>query len=54
MQCDKLIMIDRIFYWSEAPNPLGVRASEYNVTTDTYRDLRSGIVTNSWCSAVRA
>ena len=52
-QFNKLIMIDRTFYGSEAPNPEGVKASEYDVDTDTYRNLSSGTVTNSWCSAAR-
>ncbi|KAK9834905.1 hypothetical protein WJX81_007597 [Elliptochloris bilobata] len=48
---NKFIMIDRTFYGTEVPNPEGVKASEYDVATDTYRNLTSGIQSNSWCSA---
>ncbi|KAK9834821.1 hypothetical protein WJX81_001103 [Elliptochloris bilobata] len=44
------IMIDRIFYGSEAPNPWVVKGSEYDVATDTYRNISGGILTNSFCS----
>ena len=54
-QYNKFIMIDRIFFAADnqTPNPYGHLATEYDVTTDTFRDLSSGIVSNSWCSAVR-
>ena len=54
-QYNKFIMIDRIFFTNQnqLPNPYGHMATEYDVTTDTFRDLSSGIVSNSWCSAVR-
>ena len=52
-QYNKFIMIDRTFYGTEVPNPTGIKASEYDVVTGVNRDLTSGILTNSWCSAVR-
>ena len=54
-QYNKFIMIDRIFFAADdqTPNPYGHMATEYDVTTDTFRDLSSGITSNSWCSAVR-
>ena len=54
-QYNKFIMIDRIFFTAQnqMPNPYGVLASEYDVVTDTFRNLSSGIISNSWCSAVR-
>ena len=54
-QYNKFIMIDRIFFSAsgQTSNPYGILASEYDVTTDTWRDLSSGIISNSWCSAVR-
>ena len=54
-QHNKFIMIDRIFFAAsgQTSNPYGILASEYDVTTDTFRDLSSGITSNSWCSAVR-
>ena len=54
-QYNKFIMIDRTFYGAdEPPNPTGIKASEYDVITNTNRNLTSGIQTNSLCSAVRA
>ena len=54
-QYNKYIMIDRIFFAADnqTPNPYGLLASEYDVTSDTFRNLSSGIISNSWCSAVR-
>lgn len=54
-QYNKFIMIDRIFFEAggQTANPYGILASEYDVTTNTFRDLSSGIVSNSWCSAVQ-
>ena len=54
-QYNKFIMIDRIFFEADGqtPNPYGILASEYDVTTNTFRDLSSGITSNSWCSAVQ-
>ena len=54
-QCNKYIMIDRIFFTAQnqLPNPYGVLASEYDVVTDTFRNISIGIISNSWCSAVR-
>ena len=44
----------RIFFAAnnESANPYGLLASEYDVTTDTFRNLSSGIISNSLCSAV--
>ena len=54
-QYNKFIMIDRIFFAqnNQMSNPYGHLATEYDVTTNTFRDISSGIVSNSWCSAVR-
>ena len=54
-QYNKFIMIDRIFFaaQNQMPNPYGLLASEYDVVTDTFRNLSAGIISNSWCSAVR-
>ncbi len=54
-QYNKFIMIDRIFFAAdnETANPYGLLASEYDVITDTFRNLSSGIISNSLCSAVR-
>ena len=54
-QYNKFIMIDRIFFTADGqnPNPYGHLATEYDVTTNTFRDLSPGITSNSWCSAVR-
>ncbi|KAK9834822.1 hypothetical protein WJX81_001214 [Elliptochloris bilobata] len=45
---NKFIMIDRIFFHADGqtPNPYGILASEYDVTTDTWRDWSSGITSS--------
>ena len=43
LQFNKFIMIDRIWYGGQTPNPTSITASEYDVL------LSSGIQTNSWC-----
>ena len=54
-QYNKFIMIDRIFFAADnqTPNPYGHMATEYDVASNTFRDLSAGITSNSWCSAVR-
>ena len=56
-QFNKFIMIDRIFHdtrtYITPKNPYGLLATEYDVATNTYRNLSDGIISNSWCSSVR-
>ena len=54
LQYNNVIMIDRIWYGGQTLNSTGITASEYDVQTNTYRNLSSGIQTNSWCSTVSA
>lgn len=46
---DTFLMIDRLWY-GEAANPAQIYAGEYNIASNTLRNLT--LVTNALCSAV--